>query len=335
MSFWEFLKEKAIFLFIHLAVIAFMAALLLTLRINIYAITFLCGLFLLADGFTVALEYLHKFKYYRDLTETAEQLERKYLLSEIIDCPDFLEGKLGFEVLQRCNKSMNDQVAKYRQQSDDYREYIELWMHEVKTPIASARLILENNRSEWATEIEQELDSVDYFLEQALFYSRSNSVEKDYIIKAQSMKEIVGSAVKKNARTLIRAGITPQLSLEDVVVYTDIKWTDFILTQILINASKYRTQNPQLHICSQEKEQSVILSIEDNGIGISPADLPRVFEKGYTGTTGRSYAKSTGMGLYLCKNLCEKLGLGISITSQQGKGTIVRIAFPKSAMFLQ
>lgn len=335
MSFWDFLKEKAILLFVHLAAVAFMAVMLLTLQINTYAIVFLCGLFLLADCFAVVLEYLKKFKYYRDLTDISEQLEQKYLLSEMVDCPDFLEGKLFFEVLRRCNKSMSDEVAKHRQRSDDYREYIELWMHEVKTPIASARLILENNRSQWSAEVEQELDSVDYYLDQALFYSRSGSVEKDYIIKAQTLREIVGSAVRKNARTLIRAGITPELHLGDVEIYTDIKWTDFILTQLLVNASKYRSENPILRIVSQEEKQSVILSVEDNGIGISPSDLPRVFEKGYTGATGRSYAKSTGMGLYLCKTLCDKLGLGLSISSKQGKGTTVRIAFPKSAMFLQ
>lgn len=335
MSFWEFLKEKVILLFVHLAAVAFMAVLLLTLQVNTYAIVFLCGLFLLADACSIVLEYLKKFKYYRDLTETSEQLERKYLLSEMIDCPDFLEGKLFFEVLRHCNKSMSDEVAKYRQQSDDYREYIELWMHEVKTPIASARLILENNRSEWSAEVEQELDSVDYYLEQALFYSRSSSVEKDYIIKAQPIRDIVGSAVRKNARTLIRTGMTPELCLGDIEVYTDIKWTDFILTQLLVNASKYRSESPVLRIVSQEEEQSVILSVEDNGIGISASDLPRVFEKGYTGVTGRSYAKSTGMGLYLCKMLCDKMGLGLSISSEQGKGTVIRIIFPKSAMFLQ
>ena len=114
MSFWDFLKEKAILLFVHLAAVAFMAVMLLTLQINTYAIVFLCGLFLLADCFAVVLEYLKKFKYYRDLTDISEQLEQKYLLSEMVDCPDFLEGKLFFEVLRRCNKSMSDEVAKHQ-----------------------------------------------------------------------------------------------------------------------------------------------------------------------------------------------------------------------------
>lgn len=226
-------------------------------------------------------------------------------------------------------------MASYRRASNDYREYIETWVHEVKTPIASSRLMIENNKNEVTRSLETEISRIEGYVEQALFYTRSNSVEKDYIIKKVNLKEMISSCVKKNARALIESRISVQMQDLEEDVFTDAKWIDFIVGQILSNSIKYRRdQDPQIKIFAEKKENSIRLSICDNGIGIPPQDIRRVFEKGFTGENGRRFTRSTGMGLYLCKKLCEKLGLSISLTSQVGQGTLIEILFPKSKMFL-
>ena len=118
----------------------------------------------------------------------------------------------------------------------------------------------------------------------------------------------------------------------DQQVYTDQKWFGFILGQLLANAVQYRSETPLLHFQGTQTEHAVILSVRDNGIGIREADLPRIFEKGFTGQTGRTYRKSTGIGLYLCKKLCGKMGLGIEADSTAGEGAEMRIVFPKNRM---
>ena len=158
-------------------------------------------------------------------------------------------------------------------------------------------------------------------------------VEKDYVIKQTTLKELVNSALKKNSTLFIESRISVETSALDKKVFTDVKWTDFILGQILMNSIKYRSTDPKIQIYGLKNENSVTLMIADNGIGIPKMDLSRVFEKGFTGTNGRTSAKSTGIGLYLCKKLCAKLNLGISIASTVNSGTVVSIIFPKSNMF--
>ena len=151
------------------------------------------------------------------------------------------------------------------------------------------------------------------------------------MIREASLVDIVRSAIKKNARQLIRERASVQIEVGEISVYTDIKWCDFILSQILINAMQYQGKDPlTIRITVLQQPQSVILMVADNGIGISQQDLPRVFEKGFTGQTGRQYKRATGMGLYLCKKLCDRLGLQLWIDSETGKGTCVSIRFPKS-----
>lgn len=276
-------------------------------------------------------EFYRKKKFYDELNNCLEQLDQKYLLCELLPDPAFWEGQMLAEILTLCNKSMNDEIAKYRISSKDYREYIEMWIHEVKTPLASSKLVIENAPDLPSLQsIGEELQELETYLDQALFYARSSSVEKDYIIKAADLSSLVNSALRKNSKLLIRSRFRVTRKLPDYTVYTDQKWIEFILHQIIINAVKYRQeQEPALQMQAYESKEKVILKISDNGIGISASDLPRVCEKGYTGTTGRMYKKSTGMGLYLCRKLCDKLGIGLEITSREGLGTEVFLSFPR------
>ena len=169
-----------------------------------------------------------------------EELKEKYLISEIIKTPNFIEGKILKDILQDTGKSMLENVNYYKNIQEDYKEYIELWIHEVKIPIAASKMIIENNKNEVTKSIDEELDKVENYTEQALFYARSNAVEKDYIINKTNLKEIVNGAILKNKTTLLNEKVSIELSnLKDEEVYTDSKWAVFIINQIIQNAIKY------------------------------------------------------------------------------------------------
>ena len=226
-----------------------------------------------------------------------------------------------------------ENVNQYKHLQEDYKEYIELWIHEIKLPIAASKMVIENNRNKVTSSIEEELEKIENYIEQALFYARSNNVEKDYIIAKANLKEIVNTTILKNKNLLITSKINLELHDLEKEVYTDSKWTIFILNQIIQNAIKYaKKEDRKIEIYAQEKKDKVILYIKDNGIGIKKGEITRVFEKGFTGENGRIIEKkSTGIGLYLCKKLCDKLRLAIELNSQKDRGTEVRIVFPKNS----
>ena len=343
-----FLKDKLVFLLLQGLVVLFVAMMLSSLGVGSYAVGFVTTLYLLVCAISLGAEYLKKRSYYKELLARLKGLDQKYLLTEMLEPPTFSEAEILCDVLLQVNKSMNDRVSEHRRASEDYREYIETWVHEIKTPIASAHLILDNNPGPMARQLEEELRRVEGYVEQALYYTRSNSVEKDYLIKPVNLQSLVSAAVRRSARPLIESHMRPCLHDLDVTVYTDEKWLLFILGQLLGNAIKYRlpraaAQNEpgeeaqpegRITVYAESGSSQITLTIADDGIGIPAQDLNRVFDKGFTGSNGRRYSKSTGMGLYLCKKLCTRLGLGIRVESDGKTGTTVRLTFPKSKMFL-
>ncbi len=334
MKLTDFLRDKLFSIAASVVTCAFCVALFRTLGVGGYAAGFVVGVFLMGQIAALLFEFFQKRAFYNNLMRNLEELDRKYLLSEMTEEPSFYEGKLLCEVTKAAEKSMNDEIAKYRRVSQEYREYIETWVHEIKTPISSSRLIIENNQNEVTRNLYEELVKIENFVEQALFYSRSSTVEKDYIIKRITLKELVSSVLRKNSAMFIEGKISVQTNGLDKTVFTDGKWTDFILGQILMNSVKYRSSSPKIEIIGLQNDNSVTLVISDNGIGIPKQDLERVFDKGFTGTNGRRTAKSTGIGLYLCKKLCDKLNLGLSLVSEENTGTTVSIVFPRSNMYV-
>ena len=213
---------------------------------------------------------------------------------------------------------------------EEYREYIEMWVHEIKTPIASSKLLIENNSNEVTKKIDTQIDKIENYVEQVLYYSRSDEVGKDYIIKEVKLGELIRKVIKRNHRDFINKKIV--LKLDDIpeIVYCDAKWLEFILNQIIGNGIKYsKEKESSIKVETKELSNSVVLNIEDTGVGIIDRYVNRVFEKGFTGENGRIFGKSTGMGLYLCKKLCDKLGLGLKLESKENKGTRVSVIFPK------
>ena len=360
MNFKDFIKEKMILIIGIALAICSIEILLLAYHIGILVRIYCAVIVIFVVSLAILIEYKRKKHYYSKLMNNMTELKEKYLISEIIKTPNFIEGKILKEVLQDTSKSMLENVNYYKNIQEEYKEYIELWIHEVKIPIAASKLIIENNKNidqkdnqslqfttqetsrlynknEIMRSIDEELDKVENYTEQALFYARSNAVEKDYIIGKTNLKEIVNGAILKNKITLLNEKISIELNnLKSEEVYTDSKWAIFIVNQIIQNAIKYaKKDNKKIIISSKEKSDKVILYIKDNGIGIKKGEITRVFERGFTGENGRIIGqKSTGIGLYLCKKLCDKLGLGIELNSEKDKGTEVRIIFPQNSYMI-
>ena len=276
-------------------------------------------------------DYWRRRNYYTQLWKILDRLEEKTLIGEILVRPDFLDGQILDEILRRCNKYQNDRVADAEQNSQEYREYLDSWVHEIKTPITSARLIVENHINPITLRIDDELRRIDGFVEQVLYYARSTAVEKDFKVDKTTLQALVNSALKTYSKPLIQAGGRPVFCGLDIPVCADTKSCSFIIGQIISNSIKYRTEDLQVSFSAYEEQDAVRLIVSDNGIGISPADLPRVFDKGFTGDNGRRYSKSTGIGLYLCKKLCGKMNIGITIQSELGQGTAVTLSFPRES----
>ena len=333
MNFKLFFKEKAItillLLFGIITIEIFLMAYNVGMFIKIYIPLIIMGLYMIS----IIIEYFKRKKFYDNLLNMLEKLDEKYLITEIIKTPNFLEGQIFKNSLEQIDKSMLENVNKYKYMTEDYKEYIELWIHEIKIPIATSKMVIENNKNAITKSIDEELEKVENYIEQALFYARSNTVEKDYYIRKVVLKEIVNESIKKNKSSLIQEKISIDIHDLDIEVNTDNKWIVFILNQIIQNSIKYRKkENSVIEIYANQGKENVILYIKDNGIGIKQGEITRVFEKGFTGTNGRlSNKKSTGIGLYLCKKLCNKLGIGIELNSVQNEGTEVKLVFPKDS----
>ncbi len=328
----DYLKDKLLYVILLIAGILSVEILLIPIINYVYIKIYVAIVPLILFFIPFFIEYYKKKEYYSEIKARVNELEEKYLVTELLPKADFMEAKLNKDLVLDIGKSMLENVNKYKYLQEDYKEYIELWIHEIKIPIATSKMIVENNKSEVTKSIDEELDKIENYIEQALYYARSNTVEKDYIIKKNILKDIVNSTILKNKTILIQNNIKIETEDLEEEVYTDSKWCIFILSQIIQNSIKYsKEQNKEIKLYAENKKENIILYIKDNGIGIDKAEIGRVFEKGFTGTNGRQEKKSTGIGLYLCKKLCDKLCIGLEIASEKNIGTEVKLVFPKNS----
>lgn len=331
----EYIKEKIIFVLINLFVFVLSALFFKALKVNTYAVVFIFTLNFICSMVFYVYDYFNKKKYYENIIENLDTLEKKYLISDIVEEPSFLDGKILYNIMKQTDKSMNDEVAKLRNNNNEYREYIELWVHEIKTPISSCKLLIENNKSKVTESINEEIEKVENYIDQALFYTRSNNVEKDYIVKKMKLKDTINAVIRRNSNVFIEKKVKIDLDNVDQIIYCDSKWLEFILHQIISNSIKYMDkENKILKLYCEKYGDNILLHIWDNGVGIRESDILKVFEKGFTGENGRKFGKSTGIGLYLCRKLCNKLGLNINLQSTDGEGTMVTINFPINKMMI-
>lgn len=300
-----------------------------TLKIAITIIFFIVCIF------NIGIDYFRKYKFYQSLSNTLDVLDKKYLILEMINKPNFYEGEIFYQTLYDINKSMIENVKEYNLSIIDFKEYVEMWIHEVKIPISSLTLLIHNNQEKIDKRYVEQIRKLDNYIDQILYYVRSENVEKDYIIKEKSLQEIIKNVALKNKDDLLASKVKLDVNVNNIKVLTDAKWLEFILNQIINNSIKYKRNNVEsyIKIIAKEDKEKTYLSIYDNGIGIPKKDIPRVFEKSFTGENGRITAKSTGMGLYIVKKLCDKLGHKINIESKKKEYTKITIIFYKNDFY--
>lgn len=332
MSFFAFFKDKAPVLLINTAALFVLSLFLLLLNNNETAVVLIIVVWILVLAIYLLVEYYLRRKYFKELNTVLENLDQRYLIAEVMKPAHKLEDKLYWEILRKSNKSVIEKIHELEDSQKEYKEYIESWIHEVKTPITAAHLICENHQDEHTKRIQLELDQIENEVEKILYYVRMEQVYQDYLIHPVELREVVLSAISTEKRHFIQCGLQIDFNIEKTIVSTDEKWVKFILRQIFSNSMKYRKDTgAKLKIYMENGEKQKSLVIEDNGCGISQEDIGRVFEKGFTGKNGRlKNSHATGMGLYLCNRLCDKLGIGIACESEREKYTRIILTFPDS-----
>lgn len=334
MSFLKYIKDIIISIVIYFFATFLIIVLLKTFNSSNYLIIII-SIILFITGLTiVGINFIRKKRFYSCLNDTLKKLDKKFLILETLPDADTYEQKIMVEALYDINKSMIENINQYKKNIIEFKEFVEIWIHEVKIPISSLMLKYHNHMDKYDKSINSILRRLDNNIDEVLYYVRSEETEKDFFISEVDLKDVVRGISIKNKDDLLENNISFEIDLNNTLVFTDKKWLSFIINQIINNSIKYRNKdNSVIKIKSYRKDDSLYLEIYDNGIGIPKKDLNRVFDKSFTGTNGRDRVKSTGMGLYIVNNLCKKLGHKLSIKSVENSYTSVTIEFGLNDMY--
>lgn len=318
MSFFKgYLKERWKRLLMLLLFVCIFAVSFWFYRLPVRAVMYPCALCLLFGAVFAAHDITKAYRRHKFF----EELHRRN--TELISALPEPEGIVDSDY-QQLISVLKEKIAEITAQTDsrirDTVDYYTVWAHQIKTPIAAMRLTLQKEDVPEARRLASELSRIEQYVEMVLVFVRLGSDYSDYVFTQQDIDEIIKSSVKKFASEFIDRRIRLEYDSVDIQAVTDEKWFAFVIEQLLSNALKY-TREGSIKIYSEGK----VLCIKDTGIGIAPEDLPRVFDKGYTGCNGRTDRRASGLGLYLCRRICQNLGIDISISSTVGEGTTVRL----------
>lgn len=317
---WKsFLRDKSYFLIAAAATSLLAWSFLAALKVRAEVIITLAFFWFSFLIIALNIEFWRKRKFYHELLAQVDHFDQAYLVLETLAEPRFYDGEVLYNVLYQINKSMAENINRYHTRSQEFQEYVEMWIHEVKTPLATLSLISRDKK------INEQIRRLDDYVEQILYFVRAENAEQDYLIKSVNLADVVNNVASRNREILQAKGIDFTVQDLSQKIHTDAKWLEFILNQIINNSVKY--QSSRIQIAVRTTKNNTVLTITDNGLGIATKDLPRVFDKSFTGDNGRIGKQSTGMGLYIAKTLCDKLGHKIMINSEKGKFTTVAIEF--------
>ncbi|SFF19815.1 Signal transduction histidine kinase [Paenibacillus catalpae] len=317
MSFWRFLKyERPYFLLYGVAFLLTAAIFATDPQSSWHWPTFFYALVLV-------LLWLAAFAAYR-YTRNLQAVRQ--MRSENAE-PLSLEAEAYRDTLEESGiahiRSLNEVHARQK----EYYDFIISWFHEIKTPISVLRLMQQTEVDPQS--LNEELSRIEHFVDQALYYAKLDSFNQDYEIVNCDLEPLVKDVIKAHSKVFISKRIRVQLELPYTVVQSDSKWLLFIINQIITNSLQYTGEYGVITVQAAAVSEEKVLILRDNGIGIDAKDLPRIFNRGFTGMNGRTHAKSTGMGLYLAQELSKKLGHYITCESAPGEGTTFTIHFPK------
>ena len=330
MNFFTFIfEEKITEILFQLFFLAFVVLLLLFYDVDIRFVVMLAILFISMQGLFQWYLYRKNRKASQHIINLTDGLEETYYIADVLPKPKGFQNKAYYYALKKACKSMNDEISKITEEKQEYQEYVESFAHEIKIPIGALSLTFDNTKN---YTLKKETDKIFQLVEQMLYYARSGNTEKDFFIKQLHLEDVIHYVILKFRRSLMENKAIISIHDIDHIIYTDEKWLMFILSQIVQNSIKYfDKQENRLTIYSQDNGTNILLVIEDNGCGIKESDLSRVFEKGFTGSN-RTKTNATGMGLYLSKKLCNRLGLKLNIASEEKEYTKLTLTFPKGTV---
>jgi signal transduction histidine kinase len=334
MSFAHYMKDKRFFCLLYGAIMLFVSVILFvsdSAGASVSNVVYVNAVCLILAALYIGIGYFYRKKFYRELAAVIEQGGDAMIAA--LPAPQTAEQALYMQHIGKMQREHAEQLQQLVNEKRDHQDFIMSWIHEVKLPIAASRMLINNSEDKSVDylidKFEDELGKIDSYVEQALYYSRIDSFSRDYFITEIRLAQMMKSSVKKYAKLFINKRIRFVMEDTDCFVQSDSKWLAFIIDQITANSLKYTHEGGQLTVSFEADSKEQRMLIADTGIGIAPEDLTRVFEKGFTGTNGRSQSKSTGMGLYLAKQLALKLGHDLSIQSEEGRMTRVIIHFLK------
>ena len=331
MKYRDYLKDNLVGIIIYLSTIILIVLILNAFKMPIFVSIICFCIFIICGISIITISYIKKNSFYKNYLSNLEKLSKKYLILETIPEPNTYEEKILVNSLYDINKSMIENINEYQRSTIEFKEFVELWIHEVKIPISSLILKCHNNKEKYDKSFLSLIRRLDNQIDEVLYYVRSENTEKDFAIAEVSLKEVIRNVGLKNKDDLLESNIDFITDLKDLKISTDKKWLEFIINQIINNSIKYKKdKDSYIKISAFEQSEKKVLEIYDNGIGIPSKDLKRVFEKSFTGSNGREKVKSTGMGLYIVKKLCDKLGHNIKIESKEKDYTKVIIEFGKN-----
>ncbi|MEG0077227.1 sensor histidine kinase [Anaerorhabdus sp.] len=313
-----YLKDKIKLIWI---ILGFLFIQTVTLALYGYELNAVAYVLLLCFIF-VTVTLLVDYAYYRRKRIQLQELEGKQGL-EITEFPKENEPyeKEYQKIIDLLIKEKNELEYVLSNNITESNDYFTMWVHQIKTPIAAMRLLLQTSDQEDKAELEEQLFKIEQYVDMVLQYIRMKESNRDFVFETIECDNVLKQAIRKYSKSFIRKKINLQYEPVDLSIISDEKWLCFVIEQILSNAIKYTQEGGTITITHDWK----VLIIKDTGIGICNEDIPRIFEKGFTGYNGRTDKKSTGIGLYLCKSVCDKLGHTIKIESSISEGTIVKI----------
>ena len=329
----DYIKDHFVEILIFFFLLLFQFCLFLLLELSLTTIFFILGLLLFFYLFVFFYNYVKRKIFFNEFFTLLEKIDQKYFITEMLPNSNFLEGKLFLQALYEIDKSMKEKVNESEKSMRDFKDYLELWIHEIKLPIAS--LILQNhNKSIKDNKELEQIHKIEEYVEQVLFYVRSEHSSNDYLIHECNLNTMVKNVLLRNKDDFLALDIQVETKNLNKKILTDSKWFEYILNQIVSNAKKYKKEkDAYIHFEAEEQENSITVSITDNGIGIKSSDLPKVFEKSFTGENGHQTKESTGMGLFLVKKMCEQLGHLVKIESIENEYTKVSIIISKNTFY--
>ncbi|MCG3087177.1 sensor histidine kinase [Sporosarcina cyprini] len=336
--FIHFIADRKSWLLFFLAALGVVDVLIwidkgVTLSLN--SLLYLNGLLVMGFALFFVWRFFAETAYLRSLQQLQQAMEGDW--QELLPKANYTSDQMINDVLRQAAESYSRNLAEVKAASLIEADYTAAWVHEVKAPLTAMKLTIDANRENPAIrKIESEWLRLHLMLEQQLYISRLPTMEADYVIEEVDAASLVVEEVRELASWCLEKNIGVDLIGEELNVRTDRKWCRFIIRQLMTNAVKYSQAGSTIRVeTSKDNRGHVVLSVMDEGQGIPAHEMPRIFDKGFTGGTGRLHNAATGLGLYLAKTVAEKMGIAIAVDSSVGKGTAMRLQFPTENEFDQ